>query len=183
MARIFMSCNDLPPVSSMDNGTWRRLRVIPHVSTFVEYGKPTDPARNIYPRDPLLEGKINRWRPYFAGMLVWYYENKYLRGGLKEPAEVTAASNKYKEENDAFAAFAQECLVREVGVEVAGNDVFLRYKEWNKFNNNGKYKVLGKKDVIQKLTDIYGRPIDPAGRMFAGFRLTEEGEDVSGGSI
>jgi len=177
-ARIFMSCNELPAVSSMDNGTWRRLRVIPHVATFVEEGKPTNPAAHVHARDPLLDIKINRWRPYFAGLLAWYYENRYLRDGLKEPAQVTAASNKYKEENDAFAAFCQECLVKEVGAEVKANDVLVRYKEWMRFNP-GK-KVMQKPAIIQKMAELYGQPIDTTGRIFAGVRLAVEGEDISG---
>jgi P4 family phage/plasmid primase-like protien len=177
-ARIFMSCNELPAVSSMDNGTWRRLRVIPHVATFVEEGKPTNPMAHVHARDPLLDTKINRWRPYFAGLLAWYYENRYLRDGLKEPAQVTAASNKYKEENDAFAAFCQECLVKEVGAEVRVNDILIRYKEWMRFNP-GK-KVMQKPAVIQKMAEIYGQPIDVGGKVFAGVRLAIEGEDISG---
>ena len=181
MARIFMSCNDLPPVSSMDNGTWRRLRVVPHVAKFVDPGVPTDPALHVYTKDLLLEGKIARWRPYFAGMLVWYYENRYLRGGLKETHHVTAASNKYKEENDAFAAFAQDCLVREPGAEARTNDVLVRYKEWSRFNP-GK-KVLQKKDIVQKLTDTFGKPVDSAGRVYAGVRIIEEGEEDLSGNV
>jgi P4 family phage/plasmid primase-like protien len=180
MARIFMSCNDLPAVSSMDDGTWRRLRVIPHVSTFVEEGKPTNPMNHVYSRDPLLDSKIIRWRPYFAGMLAWYFENKYLRGGINEPAQVNEASRKYKEENDAFAAFAQDCLLKEVGAEVRANDVLVRYKEWIRFNP-GK-KVLNKKDILAKMTEAYGQPID-GGRVYVGVRIAEEGEDVSGNVI
>ena len=180
MARIFMSCNDLPPVSSTDGGTWRRLRVIPHVSTFVgpEKAHLINAANNVYPRDPLLEVKIPRWRPYFAGMLAWYYENRYMRSGLKEPGMVQSASTKYKEENDAFAAFCQECLVREVGAELRVNDVLVRYKEWQRFNP-GK-KVLQKKEILQKMEDMYGRTVDNAGRVFSGVRIAEEGEDISG---
>jgi P4 family phage/plasmid primase-like protien len=178
MARIFMSCNELPAVSSMDNGTWRRLRVIPHVSIFVEEGRPTDPSRNIYSRDPLLDSKIGRWRPYFAGMLAWYYETKYLRGGLSEPPQVTAASDRYKEENDSFAAFAQECLMREIGAEIKVGDVCARYKDWQRFNP-GK-KQLQKPAIVQKMTELYGKPIDSLGRTFAGVRMAIEGEDVSG---
>lgn len=181
MAKIFMLCNDLPPVSSMDNGTWRRLRVIPHVAKFVDPGVATDPTAHIYTKDLLLEGKIARWRPYFAGMLVWYYEHKYLRGGLKEPAQVTAASNKYKEENDAFAAFCQECLIREVGAETRANDVLMRYKDWIKFNP-GK-KQLQRKDLLVRMGEIYGAPVDAAGKIFVGVRIAEEGEDISGNVI
>jgi P4 family phage/plasmid primase-like protien len=181
MARIFMSCNDLPPVSSMDMGTWRRLRVIPHVSTFVPMGDPTDPANNIYPRDPMLDTKINKWRPYFAGLLVWYFENRYLRGGLKEPPQVLEASNRYKEDNDAFAAFCQDCLIREIGAEARANDILTRYKDWNRYNP-GK-KLLGKKELLQRVTDTYGKPIDPAGKVYGGIRIAEEGEDISGNVI
>ena len=179
-ARIFMSCNELPAVSSMDNGTWRRLRVIPHVSTFVEEGKPTNPAEHIYSRDPLMDSKIARWRPYFAAILVWYFENRYLTGGLKEPCQVTAASNKYKEENDAFAAFSQDCLIREVGGEVRANDVLIRYKEWARFNP-GK-KTMQKPAILLKMAEIYGSPIE-GGKVFAGVRIAEEGEDISGNIV
>jgi P4 family phage/plasmid primase-like protien len=178
MARIFMSCNDLPAVSSMDEGTWRRLRVIPHVATFVEEGKPTNPAANIHPRDPLMDGKITKWRPYFAGMLAWYYENRYLRGGLKEPPQVSAASDRYKEDNDSFAAFAMDCLVREVGAEVRLNEVLTRYGEWKRYNQTKK--VLNKKEITQRMSALYGAPVDGAGKVYGGVRILMEDEEVGG---
>jgi len=151
------------------------------VATFVEEGKPTNPAAHIHPRDPLLDVKINRWRPYFASLLAWYYENHYLRHGLIPPAQVTAASCKYKEENDSFAAFAQECLVKEAGAEVKANDVLMRYKDWCKYNP-GK-SALQRPVVINKMGEMYGKPVDTAGRTFAGVRLAEDGEDVSGNVV
>jgi P4 family phage/plasmid primase-like protien len=181
MAKIFMLCNDLPPVSSMDNGTWRRLRVIPHVAKFVDHGLPIDPANNVHHKDLLLDGKIRRWRPYFAGILAWYYENHYLRHGLKEPDQVTAASSKYKEENDSFAAFCQECFIKEAGAELRANDILTRYKEWMRFNP-GK-KLLQKTQLLQRMSETYGKPIDPSGKVYAGVRIAEEGEDISGNVI
>ena len=175
MAKIFMLCNDLPPVTSIDNGTWRRLRVIPHVACFVDGDKPTDPANHIHHKDLLLDGKIRRWRPAFASLLAWYYENRYLRDGLKEPAQVMSASLKYKEENDAFGAFCSECLVREVGAELRANDACIRYKEWTKFNP-GK-KMLTKPMCLQKLSEVYGQPIEAAGKVYVGVRLKLEEED------
>jgi len=179
MARIFMLCNDLPPVSSTDGGTWRRLRVIPHVARFIDVEATPDPVNHVYHKDLMLDGKIAKWRPYFASILVWYYEHRYLRGGLKEPDQVMAASKKYKEENDAFAAFCQDCMVKEAGAEMRANDVLLRYKEWNKYNP-GK-KIMTKPALLQKLTDIYGA-ID-GGKIFVGVRLMEEGEDISGNFV
>ena len=181
MARIFMCCNDMPPVSSMDNGTWRRLRVIPHVAKFVDHGQAVDESKHIHYKDLLLDAKIRRWRPYFASLLVWYYDNHYLVHGLKEPAAVVAASNKYKEENDAFAAFCQECIVKETGSEVKVKDILARHKEWSKFNP-GK-KVMRKEDILTRLTEIYGKPVDAAGKTYAGFRVAYEDEDVSGNVI
>jgi P4 family phage/plasmid primase-like protien len=180
-ARIFMSCNTMPGVNSMDNGTWRRIMVIPHVATFVEEGKPTNPAAHIHPRDPLLDNKINRWRPYFASLLAWYYENHYLRHGLVPPPQVTAASMQYKEENDSFAAFCQDCIVRETGTETKVRDIMSRYKEWTKFNV-GK-KVMQTKDILTRLTEVYGKPVDAAGKIYAGFRMSYDDEDVSGNGI
>jgi len=181
MAKIFMLCNDLPPVSSTDGGTWRRLRVIPHVAKFVDQDKPIDPSNHIYYKDLTLDSKIARWRPYFASMLVWYFEHRYLRGGLKEPAQVVAASAKYKEENDAFAAFSQECLIKEVGAEARANDILIRYKEWMKYNPGGNKKVMQKALILQKMTEHYGQPAD--GKIFAGVRIAEEGEDISGNLV
>jgi putative DNA primase/helicase len=181
MARIFMLCNDLPPVSSIDGGTWRRLRVIPHVARFVDHDAATDEANHVYHKDLMLDGKIARWRPFFASILVWYYENHYLRHGLKEPAVVTAESKKYKEENDSFAAFCQECLIKEVGAEVRANDILVRYKEWCRFNPG--QKALQKPAIIAKIIELYGKPIDAAGRIFSGVRIAEEGEDISGNIV
>jgi P4 family phage/plasmid primase-like protien len=181
MGKIFMLCNDLPPVSSMDNGTWRRLRVIPHVARFVDIGVATDPANHVHTKDLMMDNKIRRWRPYFAGILVHYYETRYLRNGLSDPPQVLAASNKYKEDNDAFAAFAQERLIREVGAEVKAMEIMTAYSQWCKYNP-GK-KVLKKQDLLQRMSDVYGKPVDAAGRMYAGVRLVDDGEDISGNII
>ena len=177
--RIFMSCNDLPRISSTDGGTWRRLRVIPHVAEFLDPDKPIDPSKNIHHKDPLLDSKIVRWRPFYAGILIWYFENRYLRGGLKEPDIVLSASKKYKEENDVFAAFCSESIVKELGAEVKVALVLSRFTEWIKYNP-GK-KILTKDEIKSKMAETYGTPIN--GKVYVGIRLSNDDEDASGNLI
>ena len=52
------------------------------------------------------------------------------------------------------------------------------YTQWAKYNP--AKKILKKSDLLQRMSDIYGKPVDQAGRMYAGVRIVEEGEDISG---
>ena len=178
-ARIFMACNKLPPVNSMDGGTWRRISVIDHVAKFLEPDKQIDPKNHIHHRDPSLKAKMSRWRPFFASILVWYYETRYLRGGLKEPACVLAASNKYKEDNDIFASFSSECIIKEIGAELKTTTVLRRFKEW--MNYRPGQKGLTRDEITARMTEVYGKPVD--GKTYVGIRISQEEEDISGNLI
>lgn len=173
MGKIFLACNDLPPVSSMDNGTWRRIRVIPHISTFVDPGKPTDPENNIYEKDLHLDHKLRKWRTSFLSLLVHYYETRYLVRGLQEPECVLAASNKYKLENDAFHAFLDECYVLEAGAgPVRFGEIMESYREWKK---TAMTKAdMKKSELVQRLKDVCDRRSTDT--TFWGIRAREGGE-------
>ncbi len=173
MGKIFMSCNDLPPVSKMDNGTWRRIRVIPHVSVFKDPGDPAiDASKNIYEKDLNLENKLRHWRSAFLSLLVHYYDTKYLVHGLSEPDCVMSASNKYKEENDTFMQFFNDCFVKEAGAgsikSAVVREVFNEWKKHNAKNSDLKLHV-----VYERMKDVCGsgstekefwgiRQVDPA---------------------
>ena len=174
--KIFMSCNDLPPVNKMDGGTWRRIRVIPHVSVFKDPGDPAiDPAKNIYPKDLNLENKLIHWRTPFLSLLVHYYETYYIPDGLKEPDCVSVASSKYKEQNDQFMTFFGDCYVKEAGAgPITARAVRERFNEWK--------KTAGRCDL--KITVVYERMKEVCGsgsteKEFWGVREAEEA-DLSG---
>ncbi len=178
MCKFFMSCNDLPPVSSMDDGTWRRIRTIPHVAKFLDPGKPTNPEAHIHTKDLDLDHKLRKWRVTFLSMLVHYYETSYRVFGLQEPESVTAASNKYKEENDTFHAFLTENFVLEPGAgPVSMNTVRDVYKEWKR-SQVGKAE-LKPKEITERLRAVCDKK--STDKEFWGIRqLTEEEEGSVG---
>ena len=178
--KIFMSCNDLPPVSKMDGGTWRRIRVIPHVSIFKDAGDPLiDPSKNIYEKDLDMENKLKHWRTAFLGLLVHYYDTKYLVHGLREPSCVSAASDKYKEENDVFMTFFTENFVKEPGAgPIYAKEVKNMFNDWRKAL--GRACDLKHHQVLERMkTTCASGSTD---KEFWGIRVAEE-TDLSGATI
>lgn len=178
--KIFMSCNDLPTVSKMDNGTWRRIRVIPHVSVFKDPGDSLiNPAKNIYEKDLDLENKLQHWRTAFLSLLVHYYDTKYLVGGLREPDCVSAASNRYKEENDIFMVFFNENFVKVPGAgPIMGIDVKKAWRDWKKAGN--KLCDLKEHQVVDRMKETCGS--GSTEKEFWGVQIADE-TDLSGSSL
>jgi P4 family phage/plasmid primase-like protien len=110
-ASMFMCCNDLPNISSIDGGSFRRLRIVEFKSRFCD----TPIKQNEFKIDPTIKDKIKNWRPYFMSILIHYLElyQEELRvtGKIEEPEEVKIATNKYKADNDKFNDYITECLV------------------------------------------------------------------------
>jgi P4 family phage/plasmid primase-like protien len=109
-ASMFMCCNDLPNVNSIDGGTFRRLRVVEFKSRFCD-----NPIKqNEFKIDPTIKDKIKNWRPYFMSILVHYYqlyqEEILVKGKIEEPEEVKIATSKYKADNDRFNEYITECI-------------------------------------------------------------------------
>jgi P4 family phage/plasmid primase-like protien len=178
MAKLFMSCNDMPPVNKMDNGTWRRLRVLPHGSVFKDPGDAAiDPSKHIYEKDLHLESKIPHWRTAFLSLLVHYYETHYLEHGLKEPACVMAASNKYKEENDVFNKFFEENFVRDsAAVPILAKEVKNIWRDWKR--SMGRAIDLREGAVLDRMKEMCGA--GSTDKEFFGIRVLDDGPDLSG---
>lgn len=183
MGRIFFSTNDLPPVSSMDGGTWRRIEVIPFVSAFKEKGHPElDPSRHIYEKDINLEDKFKQsaMRAAFLRLLLHYWETKYVKHGLSRAPEcVLEAINRYKTDNDSFIAFANETFVREQGAAATLSEVMFAYKRWAA-GQPGR-KALKKPEIIERMSKQFKTP--DGGKSFAGIRVILDGEDISGNYV
>jgi len=180
MGRIFFSTNDLPPVSSMDGGTWRRIEVIPFVSAFKEKGHPEiDPSRHIYEKNINLEDKFKQssMRAAFLRLLLHYWETRYVKHGLSRAPEcVLEAINRYKSDNDSFIAFANETFVKEQGASATMAEIMISYKRWISIQPGRKQ--LKKPEIVERMTKQF-KTLD-GGKAFIGIRVILDGEDISG---
>jgi P4 family phage/plasmid primase-like protien len=185
--KFFMSCNRLPPIHSMDDGTWRRIRVIPFKSRFVSASDPAlDPANNIYPRDNFLDEKLTRWRKPFLSLLVHYYRTKYMVDGIKSvPKEVKKFSDEYKQSHDSFSKFRMSMLrdassapphLRASLMEYSSQfkDIKRAYRIWSGDASSGA--KLSENELKIRCQEAFGTPAD--GKTFKGLRIFNNEEEV-----
>lgn len=178
MGKIFMACNRMPPIHSMDGGTWRRIRVIPFDSRFVNPSEtPVDESRHIYPRDDMLDEKLKQWRVPFFSLLVHYYETRYCAQGIKKvPEIVMQASTNYKNTHDAFGKFMDARVRIEAGCEPATlKKLWAVYKAWHS-EHNSTGKKLTESEFKIRLNERFQVPSD--GKTYINVRLFHDDEEM-----
>ena len=188
MGKLFMMCNKLPPVTSMDRGTWRRIRVIEFVSKFVspeepEYIEYQQGRPNVFLKDPMLDRKLREWREAFLGLLVHVYETQYISVGLHPvPESVMKASNKYKETFDMYARFRSERIRKPTTPEelmearelpVTTNQIKSCLSAWGKETGI----KLSAQEVLNSLMLEFGEPV--RGKEWPSVLLFRSDEEVA----
>jgi P4 family phage/plasmid primase-like protien len=176
--KIFMSCNRMPPVHSMDGGTWRRIRVIPFDSRFVDPNEfPVDEENHVYARDDMMEEKLLSWRVPFFSLLVHLYETRYCVGRIKVPAVVMQACENYKGNFDSFGKFHKSRLRKAPGWDEPPqfNDIWRSYRTWTA-DENPTGKKLTQNELKIRLNEIYQVPAD--GKTYKHIRLFFSEEEI-----
>jgi phage/plasmid-associated DNA primase len=143
-ASLFLACNDLPSLNSIDGGTTRRLRVFNFKSKFCDNPKKS----NEFHIDSEVKHKLKKWRPYFMSILINYYKiyNKELEdnGKIEEPEEVKLATDKYKNDNDKFNDFFEECVTESREI-ISIKVIYGLFRDWWTTNTFG---------TVNKIPDI-----------------------------
>jgi P4 family phage/plasmid primase-like protien len=159
----FLLCNHLPNIHADDDGTWRRLRVIPFLSKFIKPADMTkamkqgDWPKNTFPADNGLSEKLKEWNQTFMGMLVHYYR-RYKKNGLVHPALVMEHTNEYRKKCDIFQDFMNDYLEKtnDENSYICLGKLHTNMRTWYKSNYDGK--CPNKKDLrtyIRTRTDGY----------------------------
>jgi P4 family phage/plasmid primase-like protien len=155
--KLLLTCNKLPYIPSTDGGTWRRLRVAPFESEFVDIdkdglsnGKKLKP--NQFPKDYDLETTIEKLKKVFMWYLITLYYPKYKKDGLKEPPKVLAFTNKYKKDSDIYFEFLSESIseTKDKKDRESVNSIYNMFKEWYR-SSYASNKCPSKKELVDYL--------------------------------
>ena len=145
--KLAVCTNTLFDIDSNDEGTWRRIRVVDFKSKFTEnpvHDDPDEPYQ--FEVDKRLPDKFHNWK---TALLTLLAERAFVTMGNVEDCEmVLAASNKYRDGQDDFSAFARERIIKIEGDEedetpLKKTPLYRAFKEWY-INNVGKNVPKGK---------------------------------------
>ncbi|MFE7624288.1 phage/plasmid primase, P4 family [Streptomyces sp. NPDC057509] len=117
---LLVAGNFKPAILSQDEGTWRRVKLIPFDATFSYALGNKDVTLPQQLRDEA-EGVL-AWA--VAGAVEWY------ASGLGEPSSVATATQAYRESEDRLAEFLNARCVRSDDVRVAPMAIRRAYAEW-----------------------------------------------------
>ena len=152
--KLFLTCNQLPTVPSIDEGTWRRICVIDFNSKFVD--NPTKP--NEFKINLNLKQEIKKWANTFISYLIYIYEKEYNQQ-LIIPDEVKASTCHYKLDNDFYTEYVVTKLIitNNLDDKISTEELYDEFREWYKKYQN--YKTVPKKpDVDKQLCKLLGNP-------------------------
>ena len=172
---LVVCTNHLFDIKSTDDGTWRRIRVCDFQSKFLE--KPYEMVK--FPKDKFpyqvkvkkdLDKKFALWAPYMASMLVKIaFETN---GVVEDCKSVMASSEKYKLQQDYFAQFFEERIIKVDNGNIKRKDMLNEFIEW--YNELYDGRVPKGKDLYEFMEFKLGKP--DRGR-YQGYRLIHSFED------
>ena len=132
--KLVILSNHKPRIVGTDEGIWRRVLLIPFPSKFWDPDKPAQPGEDRDPRfraDKQLLAKLKTEAPgILAGAVRGCLE--WQREGLQPPAEVIAATEQYRAEQDLVAEFLGErcTLTGNKYDRIRSGELFATFQKW-----------------------------------------------------
>ena len=184
---LMLFCNMVPIIPNCDVAIKKRLKIVPHLSTWVEPGECPDNEEDqfkerLFPMDPTFEDKIPKLAAAFLWICVQKYREYCIRG-LDEPEEVTKFTQDYWDNFDIFQVFQIENIEKvwtkdENGrrvlakVPLSLNDIFKRFTPWFK-ENYPNVKIVPDKATVRKELSIRWKSRPNKQNVWFGIRLKE----------
>jgi len=164
---FWISSNHLPRISGVDEGIWRRVKLIPFLVNIRDKVAPI--------------ADFDKWliQHEGRGILAWLVRGHldYLANGLIEPDAVTAATSNYRADSDALGEFLTEYTVDEAVAEATAGELFKVYSE--SFGGKWNQATFGKA-MAERYTKTKGWRSPNRGKViYTGLRLRTAKDDES----
>lgn len=111
--------NSKPRIPEIDDGTWRRLRLVP---LLVQFKRGENEVTDMEERLEAELSAVLAWG--VAGAVKWYRE------GLTDTDVVSRATSEYREEEDVAGQFLDDCTVASATGRVSKAEMYERYRQW-----------------------------------------------------
>lgn len=160
---LVLYTNHLPKVGALDEGTWRRLLVIPFDHKISESQDIKNYADYLYEH---AGGAALAWMIQGAKLTI---SEQY---ALPKPAAVTAAIEHYRSENDWLSAFLEECCEIEVSAVERSGALIAEYQAWCR--RTGNFARSSGEFVGTLERAGYTRKRKPNGVFISGLKLNSE---------
>jgi P4 family phage/plasmid primase-like protien len=150
---MFVCCNEVPKIESIEGGIIRRVRIIEFKSKFCENPQ----LGNVYEHkmDKNLDVKLKAWKPYFIGILLHYLQFK---DDIKEPDEVKIATSSYLNDQDKFAEFFSECVIKDSKCFTPLKEIHNSFVDWYTENYKSE-KVPSLSQFKTKIRLLHGNEL------------------------
>jgi P4 family phage/plasmid primase-like protien len=153
--KLFMIVNHLPTITDDSEGIWRRVKVVDFISQFKE--NPDDTEKYEFQMDRSLGERAKKWKLHLFNILVYYYK-KLKKYGKKIPKEIEKANSEYKKNNNVFANYQSDVLIKTNNNKdiLYLDDLYSEYNIWFKKYNTGHFAKLHKPDFIKTVEKVFG---------------------------
>ena len=199
MFTLWMQCNEPPKVPGQDEATWNRIRILEYESKFVmtkdmdKWPVPNTEKEQFemkrFKADTGFSNRLPDLAPVFLWMLFERYKD-YKKRGLREPQEVSMATNVYRAMNDIFVQFIEDRIEKVIilpGTEdkkkpfLKLNDVHAEFTTWYSINHSSYAKEkITKITLLHEFNKRFGPAVKPAGSKslqaqgWYGYRIAED---------
>jgi P4 family phage/plasmid primase-like protien len=172
--KLVVCTNILPEFKSNDDGTWRRIRVVEFISTFVDAlnNNHVDKNKPQFLKDKQLNQKFHSWKVGMMALLVDKVNKT--KGNVIDCNMVTSKSNQYREAFDYLSEFVKERIIKDQTGSIKKQALYNDFKIWYT-NEHGRYVPKGK-ELYEYMEKKYGKykPIGWKGISI----IPDEDEDV-----
>jgi len=169
---LVVCTNALFEMKTNDDGTWRRMKLVDFLAKFISEGEThTDDTKYVFPKDKSLKEKLPKWAPVFISMLI--KRACETEGEVKDCPEVVAASNKYRQSQDAISGFIIDKIIKvENPYGVNQTSLNNAFKEWFQINY-GNRRAPKMSELIEAMIKKFGNK-NPKSNKWNNIKIKEE---------